>query len=101
MRCSLWIGCRLCLYTTFKGSMCPPHTHIDSFKNSPGTSLVVQWLAVCLTVLGTWIQSLVQEDSTCCRATKSGSKLLKPSCPGAHTPEKEASAMRNCMPTIR
>ena len=34
------------------------------------TSLVVQWLRVCLPVQGTWIQSLVQEDPTHHRATK-------------------------------
>ena len=34
------------------------------------TSLVVQWLRVCLLMQGTWVWSLVQEDSTCCGATK-------------------------------
>ena len=34
------------------------------------TSLVVQWLRICLPVQKTWIPSLVQEDSTLCRATK-------------------------------
>ena len=33
-------------------------------------SLVVQWIRIHLAVQGTWIQSLVQEDSTCSRATK-------------------------------
>ena len=37
---------------------------------STPTSLEVQWLRVCLPVQGTWIQSLVQEDPTCHRATK-------------------------------
>ena len=36
-----------------------------------GTSLVVQRLRICLPLQGTWVQSLVQEDSTCCGATKS------------------------------
>ena len=35
-----------------------------------GTSLVAQWIRMCLPMQGTWVQSLVQEDSTCCRATK-------------------------------
>ena len=35
-----------------------------------GTSLVVQWLRICLPKQGTWVRSLVQEDSTCHRATK-------------------------------
>ena len=36
-----------------------------------GTSLVVQWLRICLPVQGTWVQALVWEDPTCHRATKS------------------------------
>ena len=35
-----------------------------------GTSLVVQWLRICLLMQEIWVQSLVQEDSTCLRATK-------------------------------
>ena len=35
-----------------------------------GTPLVVQWLGIRLPMQGTWVQSLVLEDSTCCRATK-------------------------------
>ena len=33
------------------------------------TSLVVQWMADRLPMHGTWVWSLVWEDSTCCRAT--------------------------------
>ena len=39
-------------------------------KKKKKTSLVVQWLRIRLPVQGTWVQSLVQEDSTCCGATK-------------------------------
>ena len=35
-----------------------------------GTSLVVQWLRVCLPMQGTQVRSLVQEDPTCRGATK-------------------------------
>ena len=35
-----------------------------------GTSLVVQWLRICLAMPGTQVQSLAQEDPTCPRATK-------------------------------
>ena len=35
-----------------------------------GTSLVVQWLTICLPVQGTQVRSLVLEDPTCCGATK-------------------------------
>ena len=31
---------------------------------------MVQWLRIHLPVQGTWVQSLVQEDSMCCRVTK-------------------------------
>ena len=36
-----------------------------------GTSLVAQWLRICLPVQGTRVRSLVQEDPKCRRATKS------------------------------
>ena len=34
------------------------------------TSLVVQWIRMHLPVQGTWVQLLVQEDSTCLRASE-------------------------------
>ena len=34
------------------------------------TSLVVQWIRICLPMQGTQVQSLVWEDPTRCRATK-------------------------------
>ena len=34
------------------------------------TSLVAQWIRIYPPMQGTWVQSLVQEDSTCHRATK-------------------------------
>ena len=34
------------------------------------TSLEVQWIRICLPTQGTWVQSLVWEDSTCLRAMK-------------------------------
>ena len=39
-------------------------------KRKCGTSLAVQWLKTHLPMEGTWVRFLVQEDSTCCRATK-------------------------------
>ena len=35
-----------------------------------GTSLVVQWLRICLPMQGTRVRALVREDPTCCGATK-------------------------------
>ena len=39
-------------------------------KCSACTSLVVQWLRICLPVQEAWVPSLVPEDPTCLRATK-------------------------------
>ena len=38
--------------------------------NIRGTSLVAQWLRICLPMQGTRVQALVREDPTCCRETK-------------------------------
>jgi len=35
-----------------------------------GISQVVQWIRICLPMQGTWVLSLVWEDSTYLRATK-------------------------------
>ena len=53
-----------------------------------GTSLVVQWLGICLPMQGTWVRAQVREDPTCCGATKPVShncwahipQLLQPAC---------------------
>ena len=42
----------------------------SSFNRRSWTSLVVQWLRIHLPTQGTPVWSLVQEDPTCCRATK-------------------------------
>ena len=39
-------------------------------KNKIRTSLVVQWLRICLPMQGTQVQSLVWEDPSCRGATK-------------------------------
>ena len=80
------------------------------------TSLVVQWLRICIAMQGTLVQSLVPENHTCCRATKPSSQCsrarelqLQKLCaatteacvPGAHAPcpwspcRREATAMRS------
>ena len=40
------------------------------YKADYRTSLVVQWVRICLPTQGTWVQSLVQKHPTCHRATK-------------------------------
>ena len=54
-------------------------------------SLVVQCIRICLAVQGTWVWSLVQEDPTCLRATKSwhhsyGASTLQPAEPTLESP---------------
>ena len=39
-------------------------------KGESGTSLVAQWLGVCLPMQGTRVRSLVREDPTCRGADK-------------------------------
>ena len=46
-------------------------------RNRTGTSLVAQWVRIHLPMLGTWVQSLVQADSTCLGPTKP-MQLLSP-----------------------
>ena len=41
-----------------------------SFFKNLWASLVAQWLGICLPTQGTRVQALVQEDPTCCGATK-------------------------------
>ena len=52
----------------------------DAYKEFvTANSLVIQWLRVCQPMQGPWVQSLVWEDSTCCRAAKAhGPQLLSP-----------------------
>ena len=42
----------------------------NSIKKWAGTSLVVQWLRICLPMQGTRVQALVWEDPTCHGATR-------------------------------
>ena len=79
------------------------HVHCRKFdlKKELGTSLVVQWLRICLPLEGTWVWALVWEDSTCRRATKPvchnyWAQALEPAshnywarAPRAHAPQQE------------
>ena len=49
-------------------SACHSLAHWINARN--WASLVVQWLRICLLMQGTWVQSLVWEDSTCRGATR-------------------------------
>ena len=43
---------------------------LDFLEKVLGTSLVVQWLRICLPMQGTWVRALVREDPTCRGAIK-------------------------------
>ena len=76
--CSKWPK-----YWSFSSSISPSSEYsglisfrIDWFdllvfqKTLNGASLVVQWLRIHLPIQGIWVWSVVQEDTTCCGATK-------------------------------
>ena len=46
-----------------------PHETCSYQYFTPGASLVVQWLRICLPMQGTRVRALVWEDPTCRRAT--------------------------------
>ena len=74
--------------TRIWGSVFPGHQGLSSHPHAPqttpslyyflgehlriylGTSLVLQWLRICLPMWGTWVRSLVREDFICLRATR-------------------------------
>ena len=68
-----------------------------SFWKNFRTSLVIQWLRMHLSMQKTWVQSLVQEDTICCRATKPmyhnywahALQLPKPTCSRARVLQRE------------
>ena len=45
-------------------------TYNSTSKIQSGTSMVVKWLRIHLPMEGTQVQFLIQEDSTCCGASK-------------------------------
>ena len=49
-------------------------------KNSPGTSLVAQWLRIRPPTHRTQVRALVREDPTCRGATKPVSQTTEPVC---------------------
>ena len=53
------------------------------------TSLVVQWLKIHLPMQETWVQSLVQEDSTCHGKTKPQSHIHWAHAPRTYTLQQE------------
>ena len=56
----------LCIVTSFQTVQCGKEMKEQLY----GTSLVAQWLRICLPMQGTRVRALVREDPTCCGATK-------------------------------
>ena len=67
-------------------SMTPP---LAPSRDGVCASLVVRWLRIYLSMQGTWLPSLVQEDPICCRATKPVSHQLLSLCSGGHALQQE------------
>ena len=68
-------------------------------KLSLGTSLVVQWVRICLPKEGTWVQSLVWEDFThmeqpCLCATTSEPQFQSPRAATTEAHMRKASALQ-------
>ena len=65
------------------------------------TFLVVQWLRICLPVQGTWVWSLVQEDSTYTGNSVHVPQLLKRLHPTAHTLQQQKPPQQQvCTPQL-
>ena len=72
-------------------------------KQHNQTSLIVQWLRICLPVQGAQVWSLVWEDPTCRGATKPCATTTEPMCHNGWNPHtwspcsavREVTAMRN------
>ena len=66
-----------------------PVTIHSSLRHIPGTSLVVQWLRICLPMQGTRVRALVWEDPTCRGATRPVSHNYWACASGACAPPQE------------
>ena len=77
-----------CLHTCTQGV--DPAREVIKFcvqKPQYSTSLLVQWLRICLPMEGTQVQPLIQEDHTCHRATKPMVHQLV--CPRPHAQQEK------------
>ena len=54
------------------------HSSSRAVSQEAGVSLVAQWIRIRLPAQGTRVQSLVQENPTCHRATKSVATTIEP-----------------------
>ena len=80
----------------------------QNLKNPPWASLVAQWLRIRLPMQGTRVRALVQEDPTCCGATKPVShnywarvsQLLSPHATTAEVRAPRARALQQEKPLL-
>ena len=88
---TFWVWCTID-FMVFVFFFCNWGTENNKQKrNISGTSLVVQWLEVCLPTQGTWVPSLFGEDPTCCRATKPQGRNYWSSVPRSCAGQREAT----------
>ena len=61
----------ICMVMTFRYNIRGSTDKLAIIKiKTSGTSLVAQWLRICLPMQGSWVRALVWEDPTCHRAAK-------------------------------
>ena len=66
-----WVDNKVLLYSTENYIQCPGINHNGKeYKRECRASLVARWLRIRLPMQGTRVRALVQEDPTCCGATK-------------------------------
>ena len=89
----------LCFPTLLNFSETHIKIHSDFFLTTrlPWTSLVVQWLRICLPVQGTWVWYLVWEDSTCHGAAGPVTQLLSPSSRARAPQQKRPPQWETCV----
>ena len=68
-----WRGCSGLRDTTGESLWWVSWADLRKSRGGGRGSLVVQWLTICLSIQVTRVRSLVQEDHTCCRASKPAS----------------------------
>ena len=84
----------------WRGLPCPPPGDENFYpKSVPGTSLVVQWLRICLPMQEIWVLYLVREDSTCREQLSSYATTTEARVPSSpYSTTREAATTRSPHP---
>ena len=93
----MWTPCKHSLHVLYLDYS---HTATRFFKAPKQTSLVVQWLRICLPMWGTH-RSSGPEDFTYHRAASLGTTTTEPTCHRACAPQQEKSVMGRPRTTAR